>query len=118
MVDVRRRLSKGGVLFMQIPNAGSLAARIMREKCNVFDGLEHVNLYSPATLARTADRAGFQVVSVASVIDELKPIWNYLNYDDPYAGAFVESQDLKFLSPQLIQEHLLGYKLQVVLIPV
>ena len=52
LIDLRRRLVRGGVLFMQIPSADSLAARILRERCNVFDGIEHVNLYSVNTIAR------------------------------------------------------------------
>lgn len=118
LIDLRARLIDGGLLFLQIPSATSLAARIMRDKCNVFDGLEHVNLYSSNTLAMAAAAAGFKIVSLTSVIDELKSIFNYLNFDDPYAGAFAESSALKFLTPELIHENLLGYKMQVVLTPV
>lgn len=118
LTHLRSRLAVGGLLFLQIPSANSLAARIIREKCNVFDGVEHVNLYSSNTLERIANASGFKIVSIKSVIDELKPVLNYLNYDDPYTGAFAENRSFEFLTPELIHEKLLGYKLQVVLIPV
>lgn len=118
LMHLRTRLMDGGLLFLQIPSANSLAARIIREKCNVFDGVEHVNLYSSSTCVKVAEASGFKIVSIKSVIDELKPVLNYLNYDDPYTGAFVESRSFEFLTPELIHENLLGYKLQVVLMPV
>lgn len=103
------------LVFMQIPSAASFAARVMREKCNVFDGIEHVNLYSPSTIAATAQRAGFDIVAMESVIDELKPTLNYLRFDDPYLGSFSSSPDLSFLDANTIHANKLGYKLQVVL---
>jgi 2-polyprenyl-3-methyl-5-hydroxy-6-metoxy-1,4-benzoquinol methylase len=111
----KRTRTPDSVVFMQIPSAASLAARVMREKCNVFDGIEHVNLYAPATITRTAERAGFEILAMESVIDELKPTMNYLRYDDPYKGTFSTPAELAFLNADLIHENKLGYKLQVVL---
>jgi hypothetical protein len=111
----KRTRGADSVVFMQIPSSASLAARVMREKCNMFDGIEHVNLYAPATITRTAEQAGFEVLAMESVIDELKPTMNYLRYDDPYQGAFKTPADLTFLTAELIHAHRLGYKLQVVL---
>ncbi len=119
-VDYLRQLAlrtrtTNSLVLMQIPSAASLAARVMREKCNVFDGIEHVNLYSPSTITQTAQRAGFDVIAMESVIDELKPTLNYLRYDDPYQGSFSSSPDLAFLDANTIHANKLGYKLQVVL---
>ena len=111
----QRTRGTGSLVFIQVPNAASLAARVMREKCNMFDGIEHVNLYSPATITETANRAGFDVLAMNSVIDELKPMLNYLRYDDPYKGSFSPSPDLTFLDVGVIHANRLGYKLQVVL---
>jgi SAM-dependent methyltransferase len=111
----QRNRTLSSLVFMQIPSAASLAARVMREKCNVFDGIEHVNLYSPSTITQTAHRAGFEVLAMESVIDELKPTFNYLRYDDPYQGSFAPPLDLAFLDANTIHANKLGYKLQVVL---
>lgn len=112
---VQRTRGTGSLVFIQVPNAASFAARVMREKCNMFDGIEHVNLYSPSTITETARRAGFDVLAMNSVIDELKPTLNYLRYDDPYQGSFSPLPDLSFLDAGVIHANRLGYKLQVVL---
>jgi len=113
--NLRGNLRAGGVIFLQIPSVDSLAARIMRDKCNMFDGLEHVNLYSIKTISALAKEAGYKVLGIESVIDELKPILNYLKYEDPYNGSFSKNNDLNFLSQDLILSNSLGYKLQIVL---
>lgn len=113
--NLRGNLRAGGVIFLQIPNVDSLAARIMHDKCNMFDGLEHVNLYSLRTISKLAKEAGYKVLGIESVIDELQPVLNYLRYEDPYNGSFSNNNDLNFLSQDLILSNSLGYKLQIVL---
>ncbi len=100
---------------MQIPSSQSLAARILHEKCNMFDGLEHVNLYNKKTILHLVDQVGYDVVELRSVIDELAPISNYLHYEDPYFGSFKGDRDISFLSTEVIHQELLGYKLQITL---
>jgi len=112
---LKGKLKSDGVIFLQIPSADSLAARIMRDKCNMFDGLEHVNLYSYRTITALALASGYKVQGIESIIDELKPVLNYLRYEDPYNGSFSQSSDLDFLKQDLILSRMLGYKLQVVL---
>jgi SAM-dependent methyltransferase len=111
------RLAPDGAVFMQIPSADSLAARVMREHCNVFDGLEHVNLYGQATINQAAQRAGYDVLAIESVIDELKPLMNFLAYEHPYQGSFKPQPGLDFLKPELLHQRKLGYKMQVLLRP-
>lgn len=118
LATIRSKLNTNGVIFLQVPNVASFAARILWDKCNMFDGIEHVNLYSPKTIKLLADRAGFEILSMATMIDELKVTKNYMAYQDPYFGNFGESDDLGFLTPELVYENLLGYKIQVILRPV
>lgn len=115
LAAIGQKLNPNGVVFLQVPNVASLAARTLWDKCNMFDGIEHVNLYSPKTIKLLANQAGFEILSMATVIDELKVTKNYMAYQDPYYGNFVESDDLGFLTPELIHKNLLGYKIQVVL---
>lgn len=112
-------LKVGGVIFLQVPNATALAPRILQERCNMFDGVEHVNLYSPTTLKRIAKRGNFEVLHMETVIDELKVIKQYLGYKDPYFGDFLDLEDpsLSFLTSDLIHRLQLGYKIQCVLHP-
>lgn len=109
-------LAEGGVIFLQIPSADSMAARILHERCNVFDGLEHVSLYSFAAIKRLVAAHGFEVLSVETVISEVGVINNHLNYDPPYTGpAAREGSLVGGMSEADIHERLLGYKFQLVL---
>jgi SAM-dependent methyltransferase len=109
-------LTDDGIVFLQIPSADALAAKILQEKCNMFDGLEHVNLYGVATIKTLAESCGFEVCGFRSVIAEIGVINNYLNYDDPYLGNTKNREFIPdLLSETQIHERCLGYKLQVVL---
>ena len=112
----REILSDNGLVFLQVPNAMSLAARIMQEHCNVYDGLEHVNLYSPQTLKLIAEKSGFKVVGMQTVIPEMNVLNNYLNYENGYTGSREATNNLLgLISENDLHKHLLGYKIQVVL---
>jgi 2-polyprenyl-3-methyl-5-hydroxy-6-metoxy-1,4-benzoquinol methylase len=115
----RKRLNNRGVVFLQSPTVDSLAAKILQEKCNMFDGLEHVNLYSNKTLHIVARNAGFRVVSYQTVISEIGVINNYLNYEDPYLGRS-NNKDHLFrgaITQSWLLENNLGYKYQACLLP-
>jgi len=111
--EVSSRLAYNGTLFLQIPSSGSLAARILQDKCNMFDGLEHVNLYNKYTIELLAERNGYNVVGYQTVISEEAVINNYLNYESPYSGSFKQSPPL--FSEQYILDRDLGYKIQALL---
>ena len=112
--DFKNLLTKDGVILLQVPNAGSLAAKIMHEKCNMFDGLEHVNLYSPDTIETLAKNCGFDVLAIKTVISEINVLQNYLNYEDGYTGS---QPSVSSLFPEIDEKYILdnnlGYKMQV-----
>jgi len=112
-------LAKDGVVFMQIPNSDSLAARIMREKCNMFHTLGHVSLYNPYTIELMAKKSGFRIVHMETVISEMAVLNNFLNYEDPYFGSEKSTNKLLgLISAEDIHAQKLGYKMQIVLKPV
>lgn len=114
--EMKSLLTPSGVVFLQIPSADSLAAKILQEKCNMYDGIEHVNLYSYKSIDKLAQKCGFEIQSCETVIGEIGVMNNYLNYDDPYFGnstntkTFLGSLDEKWLHDQKM-----GYKMQLVL---
>ena len=114
---LKNLLDIGGVVFLQIPSAASLAARVLRERCNMFDGVEHVNLYSPGTISVLCENAGYEILHFETVIDELQVLKKYLDYEDPYFGDLHGAADLAFLTGDLIHEFRLGYKMQIVIRP-
>jgi SAM-dependent methyltransferase len=111
-------LEPNGIVFIQSPSADSIAARILQEKCNMFDGLEHVNIYGRKQLEIVARRAGFDVKSYQTVIPEVGVVNNYLSFQDPYLGQTENNQNLWGLaSSEEILERGLGYKFQAILKP-
>ena len=55
---IHRNLKENSFLFLQVPSSDSLAAKIMREKCRAFDGIEHVNMFNPKTLTKILEESG------------------------------------------------------------
>ncbi|HIP36693.1 MAG TPA: class I SAM-dependent methyltransferase [Crocinitomix sp.] len=113
---IKTLLNKKGVIFLQIPSADSLAAKILQEKCNMFDGLEHVNLYGVSTIKKLSESCGLEVLNIQTVISEIGVINNYLNFEDPYLGNTTNKEFIPTLiDEETLHRNLQGYKLQVVL---
>ncbi len=116
LTKFRDLLAEHGLLFLQVPNAMSLAARIMQEHSNMYDGLEHVNLYAPDTLKLVAEQAGFEVVEMQTIIPEMNVLNNYLNYENGYTGTQDATNNLLgVVTEEQLHKNLLGYKIQAVL---
>ena len=114
---VMARLAPQGILFLQVPNSGALAPQVLHERCNMFDGLEHVCLYDPATIRHLVTSRGERLLDIGSVIPELYAVRNHLAYDDAYMPDIVAPAHALFqhLSEAQVLAALLGYKLQVVI---
>lgn len=109
-------LNDNGVIFLQIPNGRSLAARVLQEKCKMFDGIEHTNLYDHETIKTIANSNGFGILHLETVISEIPIIANYLDYQDSYFGeASHNNKILGLIDEETLHKNLLGYKMQVVL---
>jgi SAM-dependent methyltransferase len=114
--EIKKVLSDSGKIFLQIPSSDSLASKILQEKCNMYDGLEHVNLYGVETIKMLAGKCGLEVLSIKTVISEIGVINNYLNYEDPYLGSTTNKEFIpNLIDEQEIHVSLQGYKLQVIL---
>lgn len=112
---ISRILKKTGIIFIQTPNSQSIAARIMHEKCNVFDGVEHVSLYCPETLMLVAKKANYKIKNITTVISEISVLNNHLAYENPYFGSFSKSCLFDLIDENIICKKLLGYKMQAIL---
>jgi len=81
----------------------------------MFDGIEHLTLFSAHSLDIAFDKAGYTLVDRQSVISESHALRNYLSYEkDPYLSAPKAPFSAQFLSPDLIEKAGLGYKIQAV----
>ena len=114
LLSIKEHLTDDGCLFIQIPTPDSLAAKILQRDCNMFDGLEHVNLYTIKALNSLLDSVSMELVAYDTVISESKVLANYMNYEHPYLGSF-ESKGI--FSEEYILENKLGYKIQAVIKP-
>lgn len=112
LLDIKEHLTENGCLFIQIPTSDSLAAKIMQSGCNMFDGLEHVCLYTIKALRKLLESVGMELVDYDTVISESKVIANYLNYEHPYQGKF---NNIELFDEEYILENKLGYKIQAVI---
>ena len=114
--EIKDVLSKNGLIFLQIPSSDSLAAKIMKEECSMFDGLEHVNLYGKKTIKKLAKKCGLEILNIQTVISEIGVLNNYFSYEHPYFGNTKNKENLfNLINENIIHEKLLGYKLQVIL---
>jgi SAM-dependent methyltransferase len=114
--DAKKILKKDGIVFIQSPSRDALAAKIMQSDCNMFDGLEHVNLYGIESLTILAKSAGFKIDSYGTVISEIGVINNYLEYYNPYLGPSKNKSTIaNLISENQIHEQKLGYKFQTCL---
>lgn len=116
LTQMKNLLTEDGVIFLQIPSSDSLASKILQDKCNMYDGLEHVNLYGVETIKLLAKKCGLKVLDIDSVISEIGVINNYLSYENPYFGSTTNKEFIPdLIDEKTLLEKLLGYKLQVVL---
>lgn len=112
MVNIKKFLKPEGFFFFQTPNSQSLASRILKEKCNLYDGIEHVNLFNFKNIELLAKKFGFKMILAESVISEIPVINNYINFRDIYHGKNIK-QDLEIINEKNIHRKKLGYKMQV-----
>jgi len=112
---LRSHLNANGLIFVQVPSSDSLAARVMRDACNMFDGIEHLTLFSARSLEIAFTKAGYSPINSQSVISELHALRNYLGYElDPYLANPEMPFQAEFLSAESIEASGLGYKIQAV----
>ncbi|PIF03809.1 MAG: SAM-dependent methyltransferase [Arcobacter sp.] len=113
---IKKLLNDNGVIFLQIPSSDSLAAKILQEHCNMYDGLEHVNLYGVKTIKQLASRCNLEILNLKTVISEIGVINNFLNYENPYLGNTTNKEFIpNLIDEKKLHDTLQGYKLQVIL---
>jgi SAM-dependent methyltransferase len=66
--EVRRILKPGGAFFLIGHNRRGFSAKLLRQKSPIFD-IEHLQLFSPESIRRLLDKAGFRQV-------EVRPVFN------------------------------------------
>ena len=111
--DCKKILKKGGIVFLQCPSRDALALKILQEKCNMLDGVEHVNIYGKKSLLKLCERANSKILDFETIISEIGVMNNYLNFDDPYLGRTENTKTIfKIIDEEKMHKNKLGYKFQ------
>jgi len=82
LLDVRRLLRPDGILYLTVPNFGSLEARIFDEHWAGLRIPEHLHHFTPSPLRKLLESAGFRILTcrtdtVLSITKESVEIWSH-----------------------------------------
>lgn len=115
LIALKKLLSPGGILFFQVPSSDSLAAKVLRRDCKMFDGIEHVTLLSQKSVNVLLQKANFKLESLSTVIPETHCLSNLISYSEDLYTSQPNRQftDLLQISEEQILKRNLGYKFQV-----
>jgi SAM-dependent methyltransferase len=68
LVKAYELLKKGGYLIMTSPDGSSIFARTMGRRWPVFDGLEHLQIFTAETMNQTLGRLRFKIVKTSRLL--------------------------------------------------
>ncbi len=77
LINIRKVLRPGGLVAIQVPNAGALITRVEGAENQIFNGLIHLNYFDPASLDQAAQIAGFELVATTTFLSELGKLQAY-----------------------------------------
>jgi SAM-dependent methyltransferase len=101
-------LNPEGIIIISVRNGFSLAARVLRERCNMFLGYAHTNFWNNRTFDLIGKQYNLDLLQLKTYISELDAVNNYLQFQDPYVSKTIT---LDFLpSQEDIINNLHGYK--------
>jgi 2-polyprenyl-3-methyl-5-hydroxy-6-metoxy-1,4-benzoquinol methylase len=103
-------LKKNGLLFILVPNAASLATRLMREMSPTFNW-KHVSHFTPKSLKHLMAAHGLECVHFETVITEIDNVKSYLSGEYPYHGHGDPEHLFDFITPEYLHKNLLGSRM-------
>jgi 2-polyprenyl-3-methyl-5-hydroxy-6-metoxy-1,4-benzoquinol methylase len=112
LVSVSGRLSRGGILGVQVPNFNSLLIRIEGARNNnICHG--HWSYFTPGTLIKAAAKAGLSVLSIETIISEIDRICAHPTKEIVETARLLSGGNVELdqIDHRWIHDHLLGYKL-------
>jgi 2-polyprenyl-3-methyl-5-hydroxy-6-metoxy-1,4-benzoquinol methylase len=101
---------QGGLLYVLVPNAESLATRLMREMSPTF-AWKHLAHFSPKSLRYLMNMHGMECVFFETVITEIDNIKSYMSGEYPYHGYGDPEGLFEFITPKYIHKNHLGSRM-------
>ena len=77
LMEIKRILKPGGILFISVPNFGGLESRIFGERWIAIKAPTHLYHFTPTVLSRIVKKAGFQVLKIKHISNEGKCTTGY-----------------------------------------
>lgn len=110
---IYKSLIRKGKILINVPNINSLSSLILKDKCTMFAGEQHVNFFSESTLKKILHKNNFKVLSSETIISDAGASINYLNYNNLL--KYNEIDDIyPFTKPNFIHKNKLGYTLLMI----
>lgn len=109
----RDALVPGGLLLVQVPNAGALIVWLEGADNQIYNGLIHLNYFEAGSLDRAARKTGLESVHTTSFLSELGKVARY-GRDAVHSACARHAPALPVpltLDQDWINDSLLGYKL-------
>jgi 2-polyprenyl-3-methyl-5-hydroxy-6-metoxy-1,4-benzoquinol methylase len=91
--EVRRLLRPGGTLVVRVPNLASWDARLFGDSWAGLDAPRHLAFYTPQTLQRTLENAGFVVQGWDTAISSYPVFVLSVRYDQARRGASAATRE-------------------------
>lgn len=106
---IYKSLKPGGKLLINVPNINSLSALLLKDKCTMFSGSQHVNHFSNNTLKKILIKNKFKIESTETIISDAGTAINFLNNENLYSSN--TKGQYTFTKPSFIHKEMLGYTL-------
>jgi 2-polyprenyl-3-methyl-5-hydroxy-6-metoxy-1,4-benzoquinol methylase len=107
--NIHRSLKKRGKILINVPNINSLSSLILKDKCTMFSGEQHINFFSATTLEKFLVKNNFKVLSSETIISDAGGVINFLNYNNRLKKE--NNRVYPFAEPDFIHKNMLGYTL-------
>ncbi len=104
---INEMLKPGGLLFILVPNAASLATRLMRERSPTFNW-KHVSHFTPKSLQRLMELHNLKCEHFETVITEIDNVKSYMSGEYPYHGHGDPEHLFDWITPEYLHRNFLG----------
>jgi len=111
--EIFRILRPGGLFVLSTPNIDSISVKMCGKKWQYFGGDDHIYLFSPETLKRMLNEAGFEIISIQTKGTHLTP--KHHNKDRTKFELLQDKiiKPIEKVTDRVVRHTLLGHRLKI-----